>query len=78
MHDIHPAQDNQHHAVPVTDGITWDQLRADECGPCTAAACNIPLVVATVIIDGRRYPVCREDAELIPGFTPNLSERSVT
>ncbi|MFI7706528.1 hypothetical protein [Nonomuraea sp. NPDC049480] len=54
------------------EGVTWDRLQADELGPCRAAGCKAGQAAAAVIVDGRRYPVCREDAELIPGFTPNL------
>ncbi|MFC7582519.1 hypothetical protein ACFQYP_00920 [Nonomuraea antimicrobica] len=43
-----------------------------------AAGCNAPLVAAAVVIDGHRYWLCDEDAELIPGYTPNLLEGSIT
>ncbi|MGR6915344.1 hypothetical protein ACU635_13960 [[Actinomadura] parvosata] len=58
--------------------IEWDRLRPDERGPCRAAGCKAGHAAATVIIDGRRYPVCVEDGELIPGYTRDLLERSTT
>ncbi|MEQ4717830.1 hypothetical protein [Nonomuraea sp. B19D2] len=60
------------------EGIAWDRLRADEHGPCMAAGCSVPLVAAAVVIDGHRYRLCDEDAELIPGYTPNLFEGTIT
>ncbi|GAA1624308.1 hypothetical protein GCM10009733_021220 [Nonomuraea maheshkhaliensis] len=60
------------------EGISWDRLRTDEHGPCRAAGCKSGRAAATALIDGRRYPVCVEDGELIPGFTPDLLERSTT
>jgi hypothetical protein len=59
-------------------GIAWDRLRPDERGPCRAAGCKAGHAAATVIIDGYRYPVCVEDAELIPGYISYLLERSIT
>ncbi|WP_431928759.1 hypothetical protein [Nonomuraea jabiensis] len=59
------------------EGITWDQLRAEEDGPCMAAGCDVPLAAAAVVVDGHRYRLCHEDAELIPGYTPNLLEGSI-
>lgn len=58
------------------EGITWDQLRADD-GLCMAAGCTVPLVAVAVVIDGPRYRLCHEDAELIPGYTSNLLEGSI-
>ncbi|MEV1167438.1 hypothetical protein [Nonomuraea sp. NPDC049784] len=60
------------------EGITWDRLRADEEGPCKAVGCNVALVVAAVVLDGHRYALCQEDAELIPGYTPNPITTQVT
>ncbi|TDD11299.1 hypothetical protein [Nonomuraea diastatica] len=62
----------------LAEGIAWDRLRADEDGPCMAAGCNVPFVAAAVVIDGHRYRLCDEDAELIPGYTPNLLDGSIT
>ncbi|MER7366003.1 hypothetical protein [Nonomuraea wenchangensis] len=60
------------------EGIAWDRLRPNEHGPCRAAGCKAGHAAATVIVDGHRYPVCVEDAELIPGYISNLLEGNTT
>ncbi|SDL75983.1 hypothetical protein SAMN05421874_128122 [Nonomuraea maritima] len=65
----------------TAEGIAWDRLSPDEHGPCKAVGCSVEEITTAVIIDGQRYPLCLEDAELIPGYTTDLTtspERETT